>query len=279
MSYQSNLQNLTDKEQELENLKEESEVNNFNTRFGLSYPDSVLTSQKPLWDTFFTMLKYYSELGVIPENEISSYYSEFCYVLDEYRGRCVSQLAETFERQYLQNLDVETILVLDQSNKDAEKLASVLSPEMREAFYYFINTGEELTPELRTQIAQELAGAQESEALERLQRAFDTKKTLNIGSRESQKGRALTADEVQAKFDLDESIESGAEVIEESQKRDPMAKISTKTQSLYDLVNEQRQKRIQKDVDKKDGSRFDDQELIARQKENKNAGLDDLLNK
>ena len=279
MSYQSNLQNLTDKEQELENLKEESEVNNFNTKFGLVYPDSVVTSQKPLWDTFFTMMKYYSELNIIPENEIGSYYTEFCLVLDEYRGRCVTQLAEMFEEKYLQNLDVETILVLDQSDKDAEKLASVLSPEMREAFYYFINTGEELTPELRTQIAQELAGAQESEALERLQRAFDSKKTLNIGSRESQKGRALTADEVQAKFDLDESIESGAEVIEESQKRDPMAKISTKTQSLYDLVNEQRQKRIQKDVDKKDGSRFDDQELIARQKENKNAGLDDLLNK
>jgi ribosome-associated translation inhibitor RaiA len=275
MTYNTiNLHNLTEKEQELELLREESEISNFNAKYNLGYPIDVKTQYKPIWHTFFVMIKHYFEMEIVPENEINWYYNEFAKVPDENKDHCLTQLYDMFEMKNAENADIVGIFAEDEANREMVSIAEKLSPEMKEAFYYYMNTGEELTPEVRRQLDDELNAVSEAEVYNRLERAFDTKQTLNIGV--APKGKALTPDQVAAKFNLEQSIAPDEEVEAEADEKDPLAQISSQTQSLYKLVQQNRERLSKKE---KTESPFDANNDIPTGTHTKPAGLDELLKK
>lgn len=270
---------LTDKEQDLENLRFQSDIANFESKYDLDYPLNASMQTKTSLGTFFAMLKYYFTMEVIPENEINWYYQEFLKVPDENKGKCITALQDLFEEKLNQNIDIDAILVTDEANREAEKIAAKLSPKLREEFYYYINTGEELTPEIRDAIDEELSIVSEAEVYSRLERVLDNKETLNIGLRQPQRGKALTPDQVAAKFNLEKSIASDESEVAKAEEKDPLIQLSSQTQSLYELVKLNRDRIAKQQKDKKIESQNEIDEAIVTGTRSNPAGLDQLLKK
>jgi hypothetical protein len=275
----NNLTNITDQEFELEVLKEQSEILNFMTKYDIAIPENTNPKYNVLLKSYISMIKHYVEIEIIDESQVSWYYQKFLAVPDEEKSECMGQLLGTFELKIHENLDIETILVTEKADRDAKELASKLSPELRDAFYYYINTGEFLTPEIRSAIDEELAAISEGEALDRLERAFDEKQTLNIGLRETPKGRALTPEEVAAKFGLDDSIAADEAEVQQAEDKDPLNKAGIKTQSLYELVKVNRERLSSEEAKNKKRVEYEEELVLKPVEGPKLKGLDDLLGK
>jgi hypothetical protein len=275
----NNLTNITDQEFELEALKEQSEILNFMTKHDIAIPENINPKYNVLLKSFISMIKHYVEIEIIDETEILWYYQEFLKVPDDLKSKCMSQLLDTFELKIHENLDIETLFVTEKTDRDAKEIASKLSPELRDAFYYYINTGEFLTPEIRSAVDEELAAISEGEALDRLERAFDEKQTLNIGLRQTPKGRALTPEEVAAKFGLDDSIAADEAEVQQAEDKDPLNKAGIKTQSLYELVKVNRERLSSEEAKNKKKVEYEEELVLKPVEAPKLKGLDDLLDK
>jgi hypothetical protein len=270
---------LTDKEISLEELRQKGEIANFESKHNLEYPINASTQTKTSLSSLFAMLRYYLEVDVVREIEISWYYREFLQIPDENKPKCITALHDLFEFKYNQNIDLQAIVITSDANRDAEEIAAKLSPELREEFYYYINTGEELTQEMRQAINDEIEDNSQLESYLKLEKAFDMKQTLNIGLRNPQKGRAMTPDEVAQKYNLERSIASDEDVETQAEDKDPIAKLSSQTQSLYELVKLNRD-RITKETKKKNiQTQRDMDDAIVTGTRSKPIGLDELLKK
>jgi hypothetical protein len=278
-SINTELEHLKAQDHDLDSLRELSYMAEFTTKYDLEYPRTITQQGRTSLSSLFLLLKHYSELKIVPENEINWYFREFLKVPDENKAKCITMLFDSFEEKFNQNIDLEAIFVTDEATKEAEKIAVKLSPELRDQFYFYINTGDELTPQIRQAINDELNDSIELEAYQKLFNAFDSKQTLNIGLREPQKGKALTPDQVAAKFDLEKSIATDEEHVAIADEKDPIAQLSSQTQSLYELVKLNRDRLSKEAKNRKDESQNKIDEIVLVGNRTKPAGLEELLKK
>jgi hypothetical protein len=218
------------KELELELLKQQSEENLAKNQLGLIIPGTATTEEKPLWEAYFNTLFYAFQFGIITKEDVPYFMENFAKTDPNKQKEVNSQLFDYFENKIVQNYAVREIVEIDEANRFIDEISGALTPELRERFNYFMNTGEELPENYQQQIAAELAQKNEAEVYSRLQNALNKDKTLNIGIRDARATRGMSADEVVSKFGLDDESAGPSEA-------DIRAK-QIQTQSLYQKIQD-----------------------------------------
>jgi hypothetical protein len=270
---------IFDKQHDLELLKMQSEELNLAEQLGLRIPHEVTVEEKQLWKIYFNTLLHGYQNQLLDETDIPDYINKFELTPSVSKLMVNNKLYNAFEQKIEDNGYLREVIAFNDIANSNKNIAKKLDDEGKENFYYYMNTDQVLTPEIRQAFAEEEIAESEAESYERLSRAFDSKQTLNIGLREPQKGKALTPDQVAAKFNLEQSIASDEDEEVLADDKDPMAKISSQTQSLYELVKLNRDRLTKEARNKKIFSQSEIDEDIATRVRSKPAGLDELLKK
>jgi hypothetical protein len=271
--------NMSDKLAELEILKIQSEHDNLAEQLNLKIPHEVTVEERLLWGPYFNTIIFGYKNELLDATDIQFYLDKYDTIPNVDKLNFNNRIFEIFDDKILFNAEVESVLAANEIIEKNKEIAKKLDPDQKNEFYHYMRNGEGYTAELKEAIEMQKTLEVEEASLYKLNRAFDSKQTLNIGLREPQKGKALTPDQVAAKFNLESSIASDQDEEIEADDRDPMAKISSQTQSLYELVKLNRDKLTKDARNKKNQTQFEIDEDIVTRSRSKPAGLDELLKK
>jgi hypothetical protein len=187
-------------DQELEEQKQQEEL--LNQELGLYIPQGVLTETIPLWQSLFYELRYLYKNELATKENIQEYVTRFGSLPDNKKNQCLVMMRDAIRAKESENELLEEIRVDEEIKEETDALIRMLGPEMKEKVLYFIASGQDLPPEIVSQMKDDLHDMDDDQVLERLSRAMDRRRTLNgIG----EPGQVLNPEEIVDRFNLDDT--------------------------------------------------------------------------